>query len=254
MSNDNELVTNSDGEDRANLIGEQQLAGATAMDTTQQLMALLRQQSEAVASCMYEIGNMRMERCRAASTSTPNNATTAYVEKYQQNRNDQLNLQQQQLEIRADYDENDRGRNVDLCKWHVKFDGMDKSISDESFIFRIEKLRVLSQVSYDELFAQFHCLVSGKAKRWYWKTLEERENDLSFDYFALKKEFVDQYKATKSDYELIHEIMNRKQQPAESFEDYNVDIHNLRFKMKNKMPESELIKIIKSNVKPRLSL
>lgn len=48
--------------------------------------------------------------------------------------------------------------------------------------------------------------------------LEDHEGDLSFDYLALKKELHHQYKKADSDYELIRKIMERKQQPTESFE------------------------------------
>uniref|UniRef100_A0A1A9WLM9 Retrotransposon gag domain-containing protein n=1 Tax=Glossina brevipalpis TaxID=37001 RepID=A0A1A9WLM9_9MUSC len=101
-------------------------------------------------------------------------------------------------------------------------------------------LKALSRITYDELFAQFHCLVIGKANKWYWQLLEDHVDDLTFGYVALKKELLKEYGRSESDYDIIRDIMERKQQPFESFDEYYGDIHDLRFRMKNKMPEFEL--------------
>lgn len=45
-------------------------------------------------------------------------------------------------------------------------------------------------------------------------------------------------------------MMERKQQQSESFEDYYAEMHDLTFRLRKKTPKSELIKIIKSNIKP----
>uniref|UniRef100_A0A1B0FH94 Uncharacterized protein n=1 Tax=Glossina morsitans morsitans TaxID=37546 RepID=A0A1B0FH94_GLOMM len=53
--------------------------------------------------------------------------------------------------------------------------------------------------------------------------------------------------AIDSNYELNHEVMERKQQVSEPL------VHDLTFTMKNKMAEKELVKVIKSNVKLSLA-
>ncbi|KAI9576443.1 hypothetical protein GQX74_009500 [Glossina fuscipes] len=148
-------------------------------------------------------------------------------------------------------DENARRRNVDLNRWRVKFDGSGKGLTVESFVFRVERLRQQQQTSHEELLAEFHCLVTCQASKWYWQLLEDREGDVTFDYFPLKAELLNQFKTSDSDYELIREIMERKQQHRESFEDYYAEIHDLTFRLRRKLPE--LIKIMKSNVKPSLA-
>uniref|UniRef100_A0A1B0GEZ4 Retrotransposon gag domain-containing protein n=1 Tax=Glossina morsitans morsitans TaxID=37546 RepID=A0A1B0GEZ4_GLOMM len=44
-----------------------------------------------------------------------------------------------------------------------------------------------------------------------------------------------------------------KQQQSESFEDYYAETHDLTFRLRRKIPEPELIKTMKSNVKPSLA-
>uniref|UniRef100_A0A1B0A7L5 Retrotrans_gag domain-containing protein n=1 Tax=Glossina pallidipes TaxID=7398 RepID=A0A1B0A7L5_GLOPL len=144
-------------------------------------------------------------------------------------------------------DESARKRNVD---WHLKFDDSGKGLTVESFVFRVEHLRQQQPISHGELFAEFHCLVTGPADIWYWQLLEDREEDPIFNYRALKVELLNQFKTADSDYELIREMMERKQHQSESFENYYAEMHDLTFRLRKKTRESELIKIIKSNVKP----
>ncbi|XP_017466820.1 PREDICTED: uncharacterized protein LOC108359453 [Rhagoletis zephyria] len=47
--------------------------------------------------------------------------------------------------------------------------------------------------------------------------------------------------------------MERKQHPQESFDDFYSDVHDLTFRLKKKIPEEELVKIIKGNLKPYLA-
>uniref|UniRef100_A0A1B0GD97 Retrotransposon gag domain-containing protein n=1 Tax=Glossina morsitans morsitans TaxID=37546 RepID=A0A1B0GD97_GLOMM len=144
-------------------------------------------------------------------------------------------------------------RKVDLNRWHLKFDGSGKGLTVESFIFRTERFRQQQHLSHEDLFAEFHCLMAGQANKWYWQLMEDREGESTFDYFSLKAELLNQFKAADSDYELIREVVERKQQQSESFEDYYAEIHDLTFRLRRKIPEPELIKIMKSNVKPSLA-
>uniref|UniRef100_A0A1B0GDB5 Retrotransposon gag domain-containing protein n=1 Tax=Glossina morsitans morsitans TaxID=37546 RepID=A0A1B0GDB5_GLOMM len=83
--------------------------------------------------------------------------------------------------------------------------------------------------------------------------MEDREGDSTIDYFSLKAELLNQFKTADCDYELIREVMERKQQQSENFEDYYAEIHDLAFRLRRKIPEPELIEINKSNVKPSLA-
>ncbi|KAI9575540.1 hypothetical protein GQX74_015571 [Glossina fuscipes] len=230
-------------------------AGETASPDLE-LASMLKQQHEMLLSCIQEISNLKQEKSAAtqrtqlrdsegtqnflmaASTSTPQQQmppqTVAHPSgSYQHDH---------QAGQQRTSDENARRRNIDLNRWHVKFDGSGKSLTVESFVFRVERLRQQQQISYEELFAEFHCLVTGQASKWYWQLLEDREGDFTFDYFALKAELLNQFKTAYSDYELIREIMERKQQQAESFEDYYAEIHDLTFRLRRKIPE--MIKIM----------
>uniref|UniRef100_A0A1B0A7A9 Retrotrans_gag domain-containing protein n=1 Tax=Glossina pallidipes TaxID=7398 RepID=A0A1B0A7A9_GLOPL len=246
----------------------QQGSPAQASGCKQQLMEMLKQQNEALLSCMQEIGNLKRESNTgtrqsqaadtegtrhfglAASTSTPNQHVppqTAVL----QNVTLQTAQHNKQTEQPRAVDENTQRRKVDLNRWHLKFDGSGKGLTVESFIFRIERLRQQQHISHENLFAEFHCLMVGQANKWYWQLMEDREGDSTFD--SLKAELLNQFKIADSDYELIREVTERKQQQPVSFEDYYAEIHDLTFRLRRQIPESELIKIMKSNVKPSLA-
>lgn len=142
---------------------------------------------------------------------------------------------------------------VDLDRWHVKFDGIGRDMTVESFLFRIEKLRQQYNLTHDQLFSDFHCLVSGSAAKWYWQILEDHADQVNFDYFALKRELLNHFKSADSDYEIIREIMDRKQQPGEGFEDFYTEIHNLTFRLQKRIPEKELVQIVRGNLKSNIA-
>lgn len=119
--------------------------------------------------------------------------------------------------------------------------------------FRIEKMREQYGISYYQLFTDFHCMVTGSALKWYWQVLEDHADEPDFGYFELKAELLNHFKTAESDYEIIREIMERKQLPQESFEDFYSEVHNLTFRLRKRIPEQELVSIIRSNLKPYLS-
>lgn len=109
-------------------------------------------------------------------------------------------------------------------------------------------MRAQHDVPYDQLFSDFHCLVTGNALKWYWQIVEDHADDQSFGYFELKAELLSHFKTAESDYEIIREIMERKQMPHETFDDFYSDVHNLTFRLRQKIPEKELVGILKANL------
>uniref|UniRef100_A0A1B0BCL6 Retrotransposon gag domain-containing protein n=1 Tax=Glossina palpalis gambiensis TaxID=67801 RepID=A0A1B0BCL6_9MUSC len=177
---DNSRNTIGNAMEGSNNSNNQQGSHAAAANSNQQLVDILRQQSEAWLSCMQEFG---------------------------------------------------KGR---------KISGLQR-----------QHLRPISMRHPRQV--EFYCLVAGQTNKWYWQMLEGREGDTTFDYFALKAELLNHFKTADLDYELIREFMERKQQQSESFDDYCAKIYDLTFNMRRKIPEWELIKVIKSNVKSSLA-
>uniref|UniRef100_A0A1B0BRN0 Uncharacterized protein n=1 Tax=Glossina palpalis gambiensis TaxID=67801 RepID=A0A1B0BRN0_9MUSC len=135
-----------------------------------------------------EIGNLKKERYTevkqsqirdadgaqnfgiAATTSTPNQHALPQT-RVHRNDSPQTLQQNQQAEVSLTSDESTRRRNIDVNRWHLKFDGSGKGLTVEIFI-------LASNVS------------------WCWQLFEDHEGD-TFGYLALKE-----YKIADFDCEL----------------------------------------------------
>lgn len=167
-----------------------------------------------------------------------------YQQRRDPNRSVDITYSPREIEVR---------KPIDLDRWHIKFDGSGRDMTVESFIFRIERMREQHGISYSQLFSDFQCLVSGNAAKWFWQVREDNADDENFGYFALRRELLRQFSANNSDYEIIKEIMERKQQVGEEFEEFYTDIHNLTFRLRKKIPEKELVGILRSNLRSNLA-
>lgn len=141
------------------------------------------------------------------------------------------------------------GKPVDIHKWGVRFDGSSKSMSVESFFFRIETLQRKNGLTEEHLLANFHHLVTGAAERWYWEYMEENAEQASLTYLDLKLELIDQFKHSRRDHEILRTIMERRQQPHETFDDFYSDIRTLTLQMRIRPHEDDLVSILRQNLK-----
>lgn len=245
------------------------------------MMRMLAQQQQMMAGCMVELTKVRGEvsglsnRLAEVETSLnnsqiapPNSASTpegdrGAVSSVTQH-NERENDAEQNRENRASYvsrkDEMAKSimrfpnpRSIDLDRWNIKFDGTSKGMTVESFLFRIERMSERCGVTYGQLFTDFHCLVTGSAARWFWQVLEDHAGDDDFGYIELKRELLSQFESSRSDYELIREMIDRKQNVGESFDDFYAEIHDISFRLKKKIPEKELVGIVRENLRPNLA-
>lgn len=184
-----------------------------------QMMTMMMQQNAVMSEVMNEVRKMRSDvshlsnRVADVEASMPSPAmptplastSTPDPQKLNEKGGGDMN---RGIEVRDRPGFSERKR-TDLDKWHLKFDGTTKGMTVESFVFRLERMRVQYQLSYDQLLADFHCLVTGQALKWYWQIMEDHAEDNSFDYHALKAELLAQFRAAETDYEVIREIMER---------------------------------------------
>lgn len=132
--------------------------------------------------------------------------------------------------------------NINLEKWKISFDGSG-SVSD--FLFKVETLRMRSKCSDEHLLSNFHVLLEGKAEKWYW-LFSKQNRDITFDLLrhAITKEFGH----LESEYEILLKLSSRKQQYKESYDDYHTYIVSQNLRLKNPLPDSSLIDILKKNL------
>jgi len=122
----------------------------------------------------------------------------------------------------------------------------------ESFLFRVDRLQELYDLSRQQVFREFHLLLAGAATKWYWQLMEDKAEDYDFDYYSLTQEMERAFSTTGSDLMKVKELMERKQGQHETFSDYVSDMHNLHFKLKHKIGDDEFVELLKDNMNSQM--
>jgi len=78
-----------------------------------------------------------------------------------------------------------RPKDVRLDRWDFKFDGSGRGMTVESFLYRVDRLQELYDLSRQQVFREFHLLLAGAATKWYWQLMEDMAEDYDFDYNSL---------------------------------------------------------------------
>ncbi|KAI8119862.1 hypothetical protein CVS40_8795 [Lucilia cuprina] len=139
---------------------------------------------------------------------------------------------------------------ISVDKWDISFDGNIEKLYIDDFIFRIEYMLKYHNYSWQDLKGEFHKLLKGDAKDWYWLLVQQRPIE-SWD--ELKKSLRVQYGSIRSEYELLRDFEERRQQQGESIDDYFLAMRRLRARLRNPLPEYEIIRIIKRNLRQNIS-
>lgn len=139
-------------------------------------------------------------------------------------------------------------RKVDIEKWRLKFDG--KSITAEDFMFRLEQLRQDFACDWDEVLVKFPQLLDGPAEDWYW--MQRRLGRIK-SFPDLKEAFLSQFRKFESDFDVQRKMMDRRQAPHESFEDFYNAVLRLRNQQREPLQEQMLVEMMKGNLKSSLA-
>lgn len=135
-------------------------------------------------------------------------------------------------------------------RWGIKFDGTCKTMSAEDFVFRVETLQRDYNCSENEILTDFHHLLTGEALDWYWL---ERQHEQINRWGDLRNMILRRYRRFESDFEVQRKIMDRRQLPQESFEDYCNAILKLYNQQRQKISEDDLVEMMKCNLRPALA-
>lgn len=140
---------------------------------------------------------------------------------------------------------------IRIDQWDIKFDGKrEGALSVEEFIFRLEYLQALYGCPWDIIMRDFHMLVKDQAKEWYWIFIR---GHMSAGWPILKHALAWQFQSTSSDFEVMRDIVERKQLPHETVDSYFHTMCKLRSKLNKSVPEYDMIKILKRNLKDSIA-
>ncbi|XP_050741926.1 uncharacterized protein LOC122819053 [Drosophila biarmipes] len=135
-------------------------------------------------------------------------------------------------------------------KWGLSFDGSPRSMPVSEFIFRLENLQRSYQVPWKKVLREFHVLMEGQAKKWYWMYVRSTEKqELTYLRYALQQQF----QSHRYNFEREYELRERKQKPGETIEAYIQAMLALRSRLEMPFSDFNLIKVIKMNIRDQIS-
>lgn len=131
-------------------------------------------------------------------------------------------------------------------RFGLRFDGNENHLSIESFVFRLEYCQRQYQIPWKEILDDFHLLVVGPALDWYWLHVETTRVTQWED---LRMSMLSRFRTHRTNLDIMHELVERKQNPGESIDQYFHQINLLRSKLETPISEFEMIKLAKKNLR-----
>lgn len=137
---------------------------------------------------------------------------------------------------------------VPVYKWAITFSGQDNELSVNSFLERVEELRIARGNTKEDLFNSAIDLFRGPALIWY-RSIRANVSTWEELTYALKLDFL------PSDYdeELYEEIRHRKQGQNEKTCIYVAIMENMFNRLIQQPSELERLKIIRRNLIPQFN-
>lgn len=133
-----------------------------------------------------------------------------------------------------------------MFKWPVRFSGAADAIPIDEFLFRVERLAQLDGVTTAALAIGIGVLLTDRASQWYW-TGQRKQGHETWE--ELKQAFIRRYRPQReSDHDIRALIEGRKQRAGEHFGDFCQDIEALAVRLTRRMPEDELVEIMRRNM------
>lgn len=138
---------------------------------------------------------------------------------------------------------NNNYRPLRMFRWNATFSGDGQGLSLNEFLTRIGTYAKGENVTEDQLFANIHQLLKGKAEHWYWGNINEIGTWREF-VVAIRGEFLPQ----NYDFFLREEIQNRIQHQHESFSSFITDMKVLFQRVDPPLDENYKLYIVRRNM------
>lgn len=132
---------------------------------------------------------------------------------------------------------------VKVDKWNISYD-RNEDVSD--FLFKVDTLAKRSKCSDETLIASFHILLKGKAETWFWAYLRQAPNT---SLNEVKRAMRKQFGRAENECDKILRIIERRQLPKESFDDFFTEVIAMNSRLSQPMSDMKMIDLIKNNVK-----
>lgn len=137
-----------------------------------------------------------------------------------------------------------------IRQWPLRFSGSPTGIDIDDFLFRVERQAQLNGVSEAALVIGIGDLLTERAAQWYWTN--QRKGGAQ-NWTELRQAFIRRYAPRGDlDFEIRAKMENRKQGVTEKFADFCQDIEALSVRLTRRMPEDELVELMRRNMQMHL--
>lgn len=134
-----------------------------------------------------------------------------------------------------------------LEKWPLRFLGSPKDLPIDEFIFRVETLARLSDLTEAAMTLGLHQLLVGSAASWYWVFIR---NEPNASWRRIKAALSEAFRSNVSDAAIRRAIMDRLQRPGERFVEFLLAIRELEVRLAVRFTEAELLETLRRNMLP----
>lgn len=201
--------------------------------------AFIREISSLKTSLLEQMNSLRPQMAQNNNFQTPQNMP-----------NLSQNVQQNTSTVSARSNNsnfNSRDPKVPLLyKWNISYDGTE-NVHD--FLFKVKTLQKRYDYPLEQVIASFHVLVKGKAETWFWFYLRQKPNTT---FAQLEKALIKEFGKLENDCDKIIRMLERRQQPKESFDDFYTVLVTMNSRLDTPMDDDKLIELIKNNSKEAL--
>lgn len=183
-------------------------------------------------------GNTGVDTRNDASSTSSTNRPRFTMPSANSNNSFPNSINNEQIKIRVD-------------KFGINFDGNLQRLTVEEFIFRLECLQTQYGIPWEEVLRDFRLLVSGPALEWFWYA-QRLKNFSSWSH--LREALMCQYRTTKSTFEAMRELVDRKQVVNEPIDVYFHNMAQLRARLVQPISDLDMVNILKVNVKENIKV
>lgn len=141
------------------------------------------------------------------------------------------------------------GQMYQMGKWNLQFRGLPADFPVDEFLFRVETLARSSNIAENMLPFGMHYVLHGVAQEWYW--VYHRDNPQA-DWNTFKSAMRRHFSLIETQVEIREKMSKRKQRAGEVFNEFYLVIAGLAARLHQRMPENELIEILRANMAPEL--
>lgn len=136
-----------------------------------------------------------------------------------------------------------------MAKWSLRFSGGPRDLPVDEFVFRVETLARLANLSYQALALGLHQILTGNASSWYWVYIR---NEPFATWAMVRAALIAAFQSNVSDVAIRRRIMDRLQRPSERFMEFCIAVQELEVRLSVRMSDAELLEILRRNMLPHM--